>query len=294
MSKTYVAFLSGKYKETVEHAKPAVGLFRHHCPGAWWELTNARHLMLWSLAYLGRIDELPRRVFPALRDATQRGDLYASTMLATGMLNLAWLARDEVDVARERVELAGEGWSQGGFHLQHYNTMLAHANLELYVDAPRYGHEGLLRFWKSLENSLLLRTEQIRLEAYDVRARAALAVASHPDGDPSVVDEAERFARKNRRSGAPWAIPMATLVLAGVANQRGKVDEAKTLLEQLDSAFEEVDLAAHADLARLRLGQLIAGTHGQELVEGATQSLIDRGISVPERWAATFAPGFDG
>src|SRR5687767_429053 len=86
---------------------------------------------LWNLGYLGRIGELGRCLERYMNEARERGDDYAAS-LRSGIPNLVWLARDDVDGARRDADEASRAWAGPDFALQHYYDVLARAHIDLY------------------------------------------------------------------------------------------------------------------------------------------------------------------
>ncbi len=288
MGRAYACFLRGDWRGTIKAALPAIGLFRNHCAGSWWELTLTRHLMLWSMAYRGQLDELARRVPPALREAEARGDLYAWTMLSTGLLNWAWLGKDDVDVARERLAYAEHRWSIERYHLQHYNHMLARTQLDLYVGAAADAARRVEAGWRALSASMLLRTQQVRLEAVALRARAALAAGLA--GDDTARRRAGAEARALLRERVGWSTPLGGLVLAALAAADGDDEGAARRLGDLPAAFEAAEMPLHAHVVRYRLGRLEGGDAGAERADAAEEAMRTSGVGNPTAWAQMIAP----
>src|SRR5262249_19648890 len=147
------------------------------CVGVQWELVNTRLFHVWSLFFLGELGELSHRVPVLLREAKERGDLYAATAQRIGLANVAWLAQGDPETARARIDEAAASWSHEGFHFQHYWSLLAEVNLLLYEGDGRGAHALVHERWPALARSLFLRIHNIRVEAVCFRARAALTSA---------------------------------------------------------------------------------------------------------------------
>ncbi len=94
------AALEGRWKVGHDAAERAEAIFRDRCTGAAWEIASMRWFSLWSLSYLGDLGELSRRIPERLREAKDRGDLYAEICHSTGLANLYWLAADKPAEAR--------------------------------------------------------------------------------------------------------------------------------------------------------------------------------------------------
>ena len=90
-------------------------------------------------------------------------------------LNLIWLAADDPTGARAEVIEALKAWSHEGFHLQHYTSMHALAQIELYTGDVEVAWKHIQGQWKDLEQSMLMRIQVLRIEAMHLLAHAALA-----------------------------------------------------------------------------------------------------------------------
>ena len=124
------AYLVGHWREAAELCERAAEVLRDQCSGATWELTVANRFMLTSFMFLGELTEVSRRVPQLLSVALEQGNLIAATDLRT-RLNPIWLAADDPDRARNEVIAAMTTWSREGFHLQHYTSLVALAQIEL-------------------------------------------------------------------------------------------------------------------------------------------------------------------
>ena len=170
------AYLVGDWKLAAELCEQAAEVLRDRCTGVTWELTIANRFMLSALLYLGELAEVSRRVPSLLSAALEQGNLFAATDLRT-RLNSIWLAADDPDKARAEVIEALKAWPHEGFHLQHYSSLLAQAQIELYTGDADVAWKHIVGQWPALENSMLLRTQVLRIEATYLRARAFLATA---------------------------------------------------------------------------------------------------------------------
>src|SRR5204863_1272329 len=130
-----------------------------------------------------------------------------------------WLALDDPDEALSQVEQAHRQWSRDGFHLQHYYELLANGQIDLYIGNGRAGLDRFELQGKALAGSLLLRVQNIRVEAQHLRARCALAEAKR--GDQDLLDVATKAARTIEREHMPRADAIAKPVDANVAAAPG-------------------------------------------------------------------------
>src|SRR5262249_36222230 len=144
-------------------------------------------------------------------------------------LNLIWLAADDPERARLEVIEALKIWPREGFHLQHYSAMLAMTQIELYTDDAEIAWKHVMVQHKALKESLLLRTQVLRVDSLYLRARTALASAMHASDSGRrdfLLKIAARMAHRIAKEDMPWSDPLAPLVRAAIAHHRG--DELQT------------------------------------------------------------------
>ena len=239
---------------------------------------------------MGELVEVSRRVPALLSSALEQGNLFGATDLRT-RLNLIWLAADNPDKARAEVIEALKAWSHEGFHLQHYVSLHALAQIELYTGDVEVAWKHIEGQWGALADSLLLRVPMVRVEAMQLRARAALA-ASQAHHDAGKLRLAEKMAGKIEKVHISWSKPFATLIRASIAAQRGQTDEAKTLLSQAVLGFENVDMRLYAAVARRRLGERLGGERGPQLIAEADLWMSEQRVKNPAALTRVLAPGF--
>ncbi len=285
------AYLVGHWKNAATMCERAAEVLRDQCTGVTWELTIANRFMLSAMLYMGEIGEVSRRVPVLLAAALEQGNLFAAMDLRT-RLNLIWLAADEPTRARAEVIEALKDWPHEGFHLQHYTSMLALAQIELYTGDGEVAWKHIQGQWRALEDSMLMRIQVLKIEAMHLQARAALASA--PATDPTRrINLAEKWAGKILKERVAWANPFATLVMAGVADRRGDRAKAIGMLKQAMEAFDLADIDLYEAVARRRLGQLMNDEIGQRHISEADEWMSKRQIVNPEAMTRMMAPGFD-
>jgi serine/threonine protein kinase/tetratricopeptide (TPR) repeat protein len=284
------AYLVGDWKSAAELCERAAEVLRDECTGVNWELTIANRFMLSSLMFLGEMVEVSRRVPQLLTAALEQGNLFAATDLRTRM-NPIWLAADDPDRARAEVISALTDWPRKGFHLQHYSSLVALAQIELYTGDYEVAWRHVEGQIKPLEKSMLLRIQGLRIEATYLRARLALASAAGKERDRRLriaQDLAHRIAGEKMR----WSDPLALLINAGLAHRRGDDSGSVALVSQAVEGFEASDMALYAATARRRLGEVLGGDRGAELVNQADDWMSKQQIKNPAAVANLLAPGF--
>jgi hypothetical protein len=284
------SYLVGQWKESVELCERAVEVLRDQCTGVTWELTIAHRFMLSSLMFLGEMVEVSRRVPQLLSAALEQGNIFAATDLRTRM-NPIWLAADDPDRARDEVIAALTTWPRKGFHLQHYSSLVALAQIELYTGDYEVAWKHIEGQIKPLEKSMLLRIQGLRIEAMYLRARLALASAAGKQRAQRL-EIAESLADSIAREQMPWSNPLALVIQAGLARRRGDDSRAAALISRAVEGFEASDMKLYAATARRRLGEIVGGDGGKELVSQADDWMSRQQIKNPAAVANLLAPGF--
>ena len=286
------AALEGRWSAAQVACDRGEAMFRDECTGAVWEVNTMRWFALWALAYLGRIGEVSRRVPLGLRDAADRGDLYAVVSHSTGLQTLCWLADDDPAEAHGRCRDALERWSQRTFNVEHWWAMLAERQIDLYLGHGADAHRELTAEWPRLSGSLLLMAQLTELEARHLRARTALA-AAEGRAKKDLLRAAELDARAIRRASMPWSDPLADLIDAGVAARRGEAERAIGRLTVAARGLDAADMHLYAAAARHRRGALEGGDEGRELMAKAERFMTAEGIKAPAKMIAMLAPGWE-
>jgi hypothetical protein len=253
---------------------------------------QAQLFTIWSRYFLGQMGELIERVPRLVARAEDRGDLYAAVSMSSGLANMAWVALDQVTEARQRLLEAERRWSNQSFQFQHYWHLLARTQIDLYLDDGPAAHARVLASWPAFARSLLLRVQNIRIEARGFRGRAALAAARGSDRAARLA-EAAREARAIARERTDNASGIAALIRAGVAARRDQQARALAELQIADSAFTAADMVMHAHCARHALGSLQGGDAGAAAMQAAVAGLAQQRVARPERLIRMLAPGFE-
>jgi hypothetical protein len=106
MAEGAVAFLCGRWRDSLARCDAAQRAFRDECVGVAWEIGTANQVSLSCLLHMGHIGELRPRLTRALDEADRRGDLYAATALRTALHPVVCLMDDREDRAREALARA--------------------------------------------------------------------------------------------------------------------------------------------------------------------------------------------
>jgi serine/threonine protein kinase/tetratricopeptide (TPR) repeat protein len=275
-----------------EHLERAEASLRS-LPKVSWELGQLRVFRLSNLRRLGALVKMGELADEYLRDAGDRGDLYAQTSITLCCARV-WLRHGDLEEARNRV--ASVSWTppEEGYHLQHWYAFGAEIEFELYEGKT----EGILSRWEShfvsLKKALLLRIMIVRTEASWIRGRLALASALHasPREAARLRKIAASMARSLKKEKDGFASVAALLLDATLANQNRDDAAARSALRQAISAADVVGMRLHAASARRRLGELLQGEEGDALLARGEQMMEDEGVADPVKMTEVYLPAF--
>jgi hypothetical protein len=284
----------GNWALAREATAQAIRAFKEENIGSSYEMNNLIMFQLWTLYYLGEVRELSARTGALVEDARQRGDQFFEHHLRTGFPLVTWLAADRPAEARDGLTRMVARWSRRGFHAQHWWGLTGAMLVELYDGDPREAHARLCREWGALQRSLLPRMQNVRIEAWDMRARGALAIAGTDAHGDRILRQARADARRIEREEMPWATPLAQAIYAAVDFRKGQRERALAALARAEEGFRAADMALFAAAAQRRRGELIGGDAGQELIDQADAWMRSQGIVRPARMVDAFAPRFVG
>ncbi|MEM7353477.1 MAG: protein kinase [Acidobacteriota bacterium] len=290
MQRGMIGYFSGAWKAAAQDFDEAEGIFNDRCSGVVWEMTISRRFSLSSLMYLGEMAELSRRVPRFLAEARERGNSLLSKMIQS-RLNIVWLAADDPSGG---LELADEvmASSRPGFTVNRYNALIAQVQADLYSGEPQRARQRLLENRLALKKSLLLRVQLARIETLQLEGRIALALATNGVDARQQLDVAARTVRDIGARGGPWAEALAALLRAGHAAVRRDANACRDRLRQAVQIAEAADMGLYAAAGRRRLGEILGGEEGYDLVDQADSWMREQRIVDPQRMTTMLAPGF--
>ena len=139
---------------------------------------------------------------------------------------------------------------------------------------------------------MLMRIQVLRIEAFHLKARAALASSAKSDNG-NRLHLAEKLANRIAAEQVAWGNPFAALIRAAVAHQGGDRSKAIALLKQAVETFDLADIDLYEAVARHRLGQLMGDERGQWNIDEAEGWMRSRQVQNPAAMTRMMAPGFD-
>jgi hypothetical protein len=288
----YVHYFLGRWSDSIDALLRAEVAYRDRCQGVHWQLSSMRTILYRALSFAGRIEDIRQRHGAVLRDAAQRGDIYAALNVSCSAAFIVALADDRPDDAARVLDEARKDLPTGSFLVQHYYHLLGLVQLDLYAGRAHEAGARLRAAMPTIKRSLLMHVESFRAQTADAEARSALAEAA--GGDDDMRPKLAAAARATRALAAMpvlWAPALAKLYEASRIGLEGRRDDAVTMLRAALTALDDAGLQAVAAATRRRLGQLLGGDEGHALVEDAEAFEMQQGIVHGDAFANMYAPG---
>ena len=282
-------YCRGRWNPAIRELESVLQDFPAHRAGM---TSNVNVFHVCSLVYAGRIRELRRRLPRLIAEAEERGDLFMLAHMRASHPIVAWLAADDPESARRHAREGIARWPQRRFFIQHWQAMLADAQIALYEGDGATAYERVERDTRSLRRSLLLQAQIIRGLTDFVRGRAAVAsVHASPSLSEARLSEATRLARRLRRERMAWTTLLSSMLDASVANARDDTQRAIAALGACVELAKRADMSMHGAAAARQLGALLGGEQGRAMIAEADATMAAEEIRAPARWAAMLLPG---
>jgi serine/threonine protein kinase/tetratricopeptide (TPR) repeat protein len=283
------AHLGGRFASALDHLAAAERIFRDRCVGTAWELNAVRHFTLECFYYLGALDRFRVEATEGLKEANDRGSVYAATTLRIGLANALWLLSDDPERARRETREAMAAWSARGYHIQHWYALIAETQIDLYEGEGDRAHRRFAEGWAPLRRSMLLQMHHTRNVAVHLRGRAALAGALGATGSERCarLKLARACAAQLGRAGG-WGGAMAAPLHAGIAHAEGNAAESATWLRRAIDETGTHQLALFKAAAQVAAAEL--GGDADTAAAGEAW-MRDNGAKAPRSLARMLVPG---
>ena len=284
-------FHSTRWRQAIETLGRAESIFQSECVGASWELWTSRTLALLAYHDIGEYIDMTPRSAELLREAHQRGNLYAATTIGVLPEPLARLAADDPGGAFRILEESTNGWPKGEMHLQHFLGLVTRGHLHLYNGTAGEAVEMYDRHWKAASSSILMRGHIARSWLTMMRGRALLGAAA--DGKTELLVQVETAARALDREKVAWTTASADLLRAGASRLRNQTDQFVQLARKVLAGYDKTDMTGQAASVCYRLGDFLGGTEGDAMIRRAQEWAGSQGVKNLPRFAEMCMPGFE-
>jgi serine/threonine protein kinase/tetratricopeptide (TPR) repeat protein len=278
LSRGWVSFLHADFPSALRECDLAEPTFRDQCTGVWWELVLTRTMITWALSHCGRTAELTRRIQDLEPEARAQGNHFMITNLLAFPMPVERLLRGDVAAADAHLKEALALWPYRGFHLQHVSVLFSRGLALLYGNDGREACAQVTAQWPAMVRSLQTQNQQTRVMLRDVRARGAVAAAAAGIDRSRHLLRAQRDVRALEREGSTWTDAFARRLRGCINAVSGNEDTAIANWRAALSGLEASGLALHAAALRRRLGALLGGDEGREMVNSADAMMRVRGV----------------
>ena len=252
------------------------------------------------LVMLGRVREVAARVQVLAEAAWARGDLTILPNLYGGPTGaLAMIAVGELEELERALNRIKDAWTASEPMQQDLSFNWARVFLALAQRDAEAALNIAMEHERRLAQSALARTTMLSMHQLLVSVPAICAVVSAMLEEPkraALLRQAERKLsageRFIRRAGALTMGEVPLLAArAAIDCQRGHAAQAVEALRQAVALPSAPPF--HIACARYRLGQLLGGAEGSELIAKADKFLCNGGATNPELVVSVFMPGIE-
>ncbi|MBN2723753.1 MAG: protein kinase [Deltaproteobacteria bacterium] len=280
----YRHYMSGNYSLALKAAEDSIKVFENF-NSYYWERAQMSFVVVWSLFYLGELDDMSHRAEIMLDNANERDDLLAFSGNFLGLPNIAYMDKYGVENAELEVEKLIRRWTTKGYHLQHYWYLLNRFNINTYNGNFNTSYNLIHENWNILKKSLLLLLPSIGNESVYMKARAALGIyrENTESRKKSLLREAVSGNKKLLRSSHPWNQGISHFLSSQIFSLKGDDDSSVQELKLAIDHFDSFEMKLHANTGRHKAGMLIGGDEGKELMDTAQIYFSKQSFRDPER-----------
>jgi hypothetical protein len=292
LMRAYLDYLLGWVPDGLRDSRKAIEFFRQHCTGVSWELTTGHVLLFWFTCWAGYVDEVRDLLPRLLREGAARGDVNTEVSLRLlGFVHYFYLSDDRPDECITECRRALEKWPCSGFHLQHYGALFNHVETYLYMGDYTRARDYLVKTWEPMSKSFILRWQILRVMAFFLRGRVALASWLGDRGNASLRREVEYYAKRLKGIGSAWGHPTADALYAGLAVGVGRRSDAAQILDETSKKFKKISLHAYSSAAAYLSGVLRSGAKGGTQADASDQFLKSQHVRNHEAFVRMLLPG---
>ncbi|HLW63788.1 MAG TPA: protein kinase [Gemmataceae bacterium] len=290
MAEGIVAHNLGRWPAARQWLAAAETLFRTRCTGVAWERDTTHAFLFWTLSQLGEFAAMEQLAARLLKEARDRGNLFAATNIATFAFPQCRLVAGDTAGAREVIHEQMSEWSRSGFHLQHMTALWSECRLDWYEGNVAAAWHRLEERWPALSAAKLFRVQVIRVPLHQLRGALALAMC-RKEGSLRLLPWALRAERDLEQEDGPWASALAAGLRPGIAACQGKADDVKDLLRLALQRYEDVAMNTYAAAVRWTLGEMPIGDETRDQRQRAEAWMRAQGVADPTRLAKIHVPG---
>jgi len=284
------AAIFGKHMQEAEsHLEVADRLYRQHCPGAVWELTNVRGVLLSVWHARGRFAHHAAHSPAWLDEAVARGDAFArATYVVTGHSCVRFLLRDKPALAAAEIEQAMQPWRSQSVGIQHIMEAMVKGLIYAY-DAGQGSAGYWEEVWPRLSKSLLFKIPGMREMLVAKRLLTLIALVSSGDTQQSTRARARELVGMLHKPQSLVGRQFGRLLCAQWAWLDGQREGAEKLARESHLESERQG-TFYARLADVLLARAEGAANALERERRVLDWFASEGWAKPERGMFAFLP----
>jgi tetratricopeptide (TPR) repeat protein len=271
-----VVYFSGRFREAAAKMTASAEMLQRVAEIDFWELNNSRLFQIFAYRFLGALREVRTLTNRYLEDAISRGDAYFGTSLRRSSVGFE-LAAGNVATARERLDSATWPDNPIWFHVQSWYELEGESLYGLYTGEPDATLTRLEPTFARMDASPLKRVHIVWCLQRFLHAILALSCERRPEAE--VLHLARATSRWLASGATVYSWPMAEILAAALAEREGRRDAARRHWARASARADAAEMADLAATARFRLGQLLGGDEGAELVRLAREWAASEGVA---------------
>jgi hypothetical protein len=268
----------GLWKQSRERIASAFEILQGRVHGAQWDIDAGQVYDQIAAFQRGDFLDLASVTPSIVEQGFSRDRIWVGAMLSGQFGTAAWLCADDTTGYQRSLESAKARWQpEADAQWPDYFLVLGQAALDLYRNEPVNAAITVERVWPWLARSLFSRAQMANSFALCWRgtaAAAALRVTSDPKYALVVRDCKTRLARLDLGYASAYrSVLDASLSM----HARDGVTATKHLRAAIDG-FDANDMCMYAAAARRRLGELVGGDEGTQLLARGDASMRAQGV----------------
>jgi serine/threonine protein kinase len=278
-----------RFDESLPLAQEADAIFRGKCTGTFWEQQLATTFRLGCVEWTGGLANISDDAPDLARQAFERDDRFSQGYLALPFAAAKLMADDP----KSALVLLDQQrwWLEADFTAT--SVWVLHRTIDTYNYMGR-GSQALefhMRHWKRFKTSYVYRAKPFYVLAHWFRVKSAIGAAVEL-GTSAPLSAAEKATHALERTKRTDALCLSLLGRASIARLQQNDDGAHRCLLRAIDVGRRHQTGLLAIYAERNLGVLLGGAQGTKLVDEADAKLRGQSVRNPERWVATYAPGF--
>lgn len=288
-----VAWFQGDWSEAEQRLRVALQSYSCVASATAQERQVLGNFLIASLEAQGKLFALRDTIAEVKLSALQTGHSQALAFCELSAAGVLELAQDRPLEAIERADAVLSTYgASSGFTPLHFQHFVATTNARLYAGHHAQAYQQVEQAWQQLRRTHLAQLEGVAMMVHQLRARAALALASH-----SVDHEADRLraqahklANTLGRSSLPHVLALRHVIEANAAALARHRSSAEAHCLRASELFDVAGMPLYREAARMARS---AAGEGIDARIDATQSsslLAQAGIQDPARFTAAWFP----